>query len=117
MNAKWLGKYTISDIKGNCARIKNSDDGKTIKCLINLSKLKPYLEFNKIVNKPINILKNIKDYINKTYKIDPYIINKQNILSIDSWLDDRFINLYLHILINQYKNNCCYIDSYVYLLE
>ena len=55
LNAKWLAKYTITNIRRNCARIKNSDNGKTIKCLINLSKLKPYLEFNKIINKPINI--------------------------------------------------------------
>ena len=116
LNAKWLGKYTITDIRGNCARIQNSDDEKIIKCLINLSKLKPYLEFNKIVNKPINILKNLKDCINKTYKIGPYkigpyIINKESILSIDSWLDDQIINSYLYILLNQYKNNCHYIDS------
>ena len=26
LNAKWLGKYTITDIRGNCARIQNSDD-------------------------------------------------------------------------------------------
>ena len=84
LNAKWLGKYIITDIRGNCAKIKNSDDGKIRKCLINLSKLKPYLEFNKIVNKPINILKNLKDCLNKTYKIGPYIINKESILSIDS---------------------------------
>ena len=28
--------------------------------MFNLSKLKPYLEFNKILNKPINILNNLK---------------------------------------------------------
>ena len=57
MNAKWLGKYIITDIRRNCAKIQNSDDGKTIKYLIN---------------------------INKKYNIGPYIINKQSILSIDS---------------------------------
>ena len=98
MNAKWLSKNTITSTRGNCARIKNSDDGKTIKCLINL--LKTYLEFNKIINKPINILKNLKDCINKTYNIGPYIINKESILSIDSRLDDQIINSYLDILIN-----------------
>ena len=113
MNANWLGKYTITDIKGNYAKIKNSDDGKTIKCLINLSRLKPCLEFNKTINTPINILKNFKDCINKTYNIGPYVINKEIILSIDSWLDDQIINSYLYILINRYKNNCRYIDSYL----
>ena len=91
MNENWLGKYTIIDIRGDCARIKNSDEGKTTKCLINLSKLKPFLEFNKIINKP-NIQINLKDYINKTYKIGPYIINKESILSIDSRLYDQIIN-------------------------
>ena len=67
-----------------------------MKCLINLSKLKPYLEFNKIIYKQNNILKNLKDCINKTYKIDSYIINKESIVSIDSWLDDQIINSYLY---------------------
>ena len=37
LNAKWLGKYTITDIRGNYAKIKNSDDGKIIKCLTYLN--------------------------------------------------------------------------------
>ena len=40
LNVKWLGNYIITDIRGNWARIKNSYDGKIIKCLISLSKLK-----------------------------------------------------------------------------
>ena len=66
LNARWLRKYTMTDIRENCTRIKYSDDGKIIKCLINLFKLKPYLEYNKIVNKQINIYKHnyLHRYIN-----------------------------------------------------
>ena len=66
------------------------------------------------MNKSINILTNLKDCLNKTYKIGTYIINEESILSIDSWLDNQIINSYLYNLINRYKNYCHYINSYMF---
>ena len=45
LNNKWLGKYEIINIHNNCVSLKNLESNIILKRKINISNIKPLLEF------------------------------------------------------------------------